>query len=112
MRMVAMVMKMRERREEKRLRTSTAIRLPRHPLPHLYFHMGIELFVVRGGWRESWLLLAAAMESHGRQQPSEPPMPLIGQAASLQPPLASYFLCCHTLVLCYISCFKIKVQPK
>ena len=40
MRMVAMPMKMRERREEERLRTSTAIRLPRHPLPHLYFHMG------------------------------------------------------------------------
>ena len=34
-----MPMKRRERREE-RLRTSTAIRLPRHPLPHLYLDMG------------------------------------------------------------------------
>ena len=35
-----MPMRRRERREERLRTTSTAIRPPRHPLPHLYFHMG------------------------------------------------------------------------
>ena len=37
---MAMPMKMRERREEERLRTITAIRPPRHPLQRLYFDIG------------------------------------------------------------------------
>ena len=91
-----MPMKTMERKEE-RLRTSTAIRLPRHPLPNLYFDMGKLCFVVvreavRGsGWSEVWLLLAAAMESHGRLPPSEPPPLPLMVGAKL--PLCNHLLC-------------------
>ena len=47
-------MRMRERMEEEE-RLRTIIRPPRHPLPHVYFNMGLKGCVVfavaRGGWR-------------------------------------------------------------
>ena len=66
---VAMPMKTMERKEEK-LRTSIAIRLPRHPLPHLYFDMGkrclLWFFVVREAARGGGRGLATTGSCHGK----------------------------------------------
>ena len=122
---MAMVMKEMERREE-RVRTSTAIRLPRHPLLCLYFDIGklcllCERSETSGCWTLAyyWQLpwkamgaaatLRASTASHG--------------AASVQPPLVMQSL--GVTIVTYMALlisrhimhkkwveFHLKIKPK
>ena len=86
-----MVMKEMERREE-RVRTSTAIRLPRHPLLCLYFDIGklCLLCFYKEVRRVAVGRLPTTGSCHGKPwvplQPSEPPRPLMA------PPLCNRLL--------------------
>ena len=116
---MAMETKMRERmEEEEKLRTSTAIRLPRHPLPYLYFNMGYKNFageaVARGGrrvcyyWQQqllpwkamgaaSTILRASTTASHERAAAaSMSPLPLLLLLSPLIHPVLHHLQCITT----------------